>query len=533
MQKEAVVLAGDQQITSHPVGMASAYRGPAAYIALALVAPAFLLSVTAFRHLSLSPDSVNYFSAAASLRANGVLLTANGSPFVHWPPLLPVLMAGLSYLPLSLLQTALLINATCWSVASLIAGIWAAQATGSHRLGLAVGLSVACSSVLLSVDLMLLTEPLFAALSLLSLWLLSRYLQHFNVRWIFAASAACGAACLTRYAGLFLLSGEVLCVALLVPGQRRLRDTIIVIIVAFGPLLLWMLRNFEATGSFTGGKNDPGDQLMGPAALSMARFIATWYAPNRFSVAYPQFISLSLILLLGLSSVVALWACRRRMLVPLEISLVLLTVSAFAHLGGILLSVVGANACCTGGRFEAPFYPVITVAVTMAIFFLVQRFANRQSTFLNPALAALVIPCLAMLLSVSRDLKQASDFEKGAWGYGSTSWTMSPAIDYISSHLQGDTVFSNEPLGIYFRTGIRALQSPAKGAFTSAIKIDERPQFAQLIAHTPNAFLVWFSLPLTVSDQSYLFDIPELRKSVKLIPVAQLADADVYAVQPR
>ena len=48
-----------------------------------------------------TPDSASYLSAALSLAHEGRLLNYDGSVFVHWPPLFPMLLApgGPSTLP--------------------------------------------------------------------------------------------------------------------------------------------------------------------------------------------------------------------------------------------------------------------------------------------------------------------------------------------------------------------------------------------------------------------------------------------------
>src|SRR5688572_10399855 len=40
-----------------------------------------------------TPDSVEYLAAARSFRENSVLLGSDGTPFVYWPPLFPILLS--------------------------------------------------------------------------------------------------------------------------------------------------------------------------------------------------------------------------------------------------------------------------------------------------------------------------------------------------------------------------------------------------------------------------------------------------------
>ena len=88
-----------------------------------LPGPLFLIWVTTYHQLSLSPDSANYISAANSLR-EGALIAVDGSPYVYWPPMLPWVLALLSFAGISTIRAAAIINASSWFGAAFISGVW-------------------------------------------------------------------------------------------------------------------------------------------------------------------------------------------------------------------------------------------------------------------------------------------------------------------------------------------------------------------------------------------------------------------------
>lgn len=147
--------------TRHPV-----------FWALALL-PVFLaLYATQPLGLAISPDSVDYLSAARSLGLGRGFVGYTGEQMTSWPPLFPVLLALFQQLGLSPLVAARLLNAALWGATTLLAATWIVSVTRSVLLALLASLWIALSPMLLYYASMLWSEPLFVALIVAALYAL-------------------------------------------------------------------------------------------------------------------------------------------------------------------------------------------------------------------------------------------------------------------------------------------------------------------------------------------------------------------------
>ena len=71
----------------------------------------------------LSPDAVNYISAARSLMSgDGYMAPVIGIPYIHWPPLFPAILAFLGFLGLDPLDGASYFNSIVFGAIIFFSG---------------------------------------------------------------------------------------------------------------------------------------------------------------------------------------------------------------------------------------------------------------------------------------------------------------------------------------------------------------------------------------------------------------------------
>jgi hypothetical protein len=205
--------------------------------AVALGAASLMLSATRPHGLGVEPDSVSYLDAARNVaHGRGFVTTVDQpllaldregryTPLIHWPPLFPGLLASFERLGVSSLEADRWLNAVLFALTVALVGVIVARATGWYAGGLATGVLVALSPVMVEWHAWLASEPVFIFLTYLGLGLLAAHIT--SPRWLLLAAAgvAFGLAGLARYAAPPLVLAA--CVELLLvrrgTWQRRIQ----------------------------------------------------------------------------------------------------------------------------------------------------------------------------------------------------------------------------------------------------------------------------------------------------------------------
>ncbi|UCG41953.1 MAG: hypothetical protein JSU73_08675, partial [candidate division WOR-3 bacterium] len=215
----------------------------------------------------LSPDSAYYLSAAENLLSGSGLTTFEGRPLTTWPPLFPVLIAGLGSVGVSPAEAARVINAAAAGLAVLVFGLLADRLLRRPELRLLALVGI-ISVPLLSVALMAWTEAVFVLLCLLFVLLFARWLDTGKTL-VLAAAASCTALpALQRWAGLALIPAGILLVLTAAGPVSRLRRAglaLLFAVIGLGPPAAWMVRNLAVAGTLAGRRPFTSGSL--PAAL--------------------------------------------------------------------------------------------------------------------------------------------------------------------------------------------------------------------------------------------------------------------------
>jgi hypothetical protein len=199
-------------------------------------------------------DSVAYLWSADNL-INGYgigRLDGGGNfvPYIHWPPLYPIALAGISLMGFSGLEAARWFGAACIVLSTILIGLMAGRVTRNsawYALGILIILSN--SSYYFETYYYAMSEPLYIVMSLSALLLLDCYFTRIKKIYLILASLFIGLTLVTRYVGIALL---IACMLYLIVQSRAWRRKIMDILsmgfIALLPLGIWLIRNFRLTG---------------------------------------------------------------------------------------------------------------------------------------------------------------------------------------------------------------------------------------------------------------------------------------------
>jgi hypothetical protein len=413
----------------------------------------------------LTPDSASYIGGAGSLLAgNGFIMPradAGPAAITHFPPLYPALIAVASAASgVSPAAAARWLNALLFGANVFLVGLLArrAAATASWAGGLVLGLGgafLALTSVtLLRIHSMAWSEPAYIFFWLLGVMALVAYRR--TSRWpAFVAAAACGAAVgLTRYAGLPVVAASA--IVLLFFGRhalrRRLRDTMVYLVIALGPLALWLIRNFAVAGTAT-NRGVSWQPLDAAHMTEASRVLASWLLLPTAWLA-PAVVGAILVgvVVVGVGVVVADARASRA---PADAAgrdaagvALLLGLFAVIYVAFIAVSIMLFDRHVpVDGRILSPVF----VAGVIVLLHGAQLVGGSRVPLARYALAAVVCVLAARSL-LAGALFVRSSYESGL-GFNGAAWRESAVLRAIEQLPPAVAVYSNWPEAVLLRTG--------------------------------------------------------------------------------
>ena len=249
------------------------WAGPALLIMIALAGAAHLWLRTGEYGLGLTNDSLHYLAAAESIADGNGLKDATGGPFLLFPPLYPLVLAGISWLGVEPVAAARLVNIAAFGLMTLLVGLWLRRRVKYGVIAGAGALTVMAASPLVNTASYLWTETLFVLLVLLSLLQLEAFLKQPERKLPLAAAAICaGLAAVTRYMGVAAIITGVLLILVIakLPARVRLAYAAAYGAAASVPLSAYMARNYAVSGSWIESPNRDVAYTAGDALRDLA-----------------------------------------------------------------------------------------------------------------------------------------------------------------------------------------------------------------------------------------------------------------------
>lgn len=218
---------------------------------LALVGLVFILLTTAKYGAGVSSDAGRNLSTADSLLQGRGFVDFAGAPFVLWPPLYPLLMAGLSLLTKwSVFRSAWYLNVALYALNIWLCG-WLLYLIFKDKPVYAwVGaLMILLSRSTLRIYANVASEPLFVTFMLIFFFAAARYLRDNSLGALWLMFIMAGLATFQRYLGVVLFGVGGL-VVLYKENWRGVWRSILPVIISALPIDAWaLLHNIPISGA--------------------------------------------------------------------------------------------------------------------------------------------------------------------------------------------------------------------------------------------------------------------------------------------
>ena len=212
-----------------------------------------------------SPDSFGYLSAAVSLAEAGRVDTVTGEPLTQFPPGYPAVLRIVMLTGVSPLSAARLVGIVAAGLLVLVASVLARRTLDSPIARCAVIATAVVAPGLAQIHRMAWTEPLYSVVVLLvlvSLVDLEASGEPPTRTRLLGLAGLTSTAVLLRYAGVGLVPGIALALALL--GRRRrpwAREVVVYVVAACVVPAVWFARNLAVSGDIGGPPLPPVESL--------------------------------------------------------------------------------------------------------------------------------------------------------------------------------------------------------------------------------------------------------------------------------
>jgi hypothetical protein len=240
----------------------------------------FILIVTHKYGAGVSSDAARNLATAESLLQGKGFVDMTGAPFVLWPPLYPMLLAGLSWFTKwSAFQAGWILNVILYPLNLWLCG-WLFYLIFKEKWLYAVicTLALLFSRSTLRIYANVASEPLFITFMLIFFFAAAQYLKDDSRSMLWLLFISAGLATLQRYLGVILIGVGGL-VVLLKDGWRRLPRAILPALIAALPIAAWgVFHNLPLSGGLFGPRNFGTMLPLENINLSLTK-ILWWFMP--------------------------------------------------------------------------------------------------------------------------------------------------------------------------------------------------------------------------------------------------------------
>ena len=493
----------------------------AVLVLLSLAGVVLALLSTSRYGVGLSPDSVNYISAARTLSSGNGYLEYTGDPFVRWPPLFPTLLAVLALAGIEPLNGARFMNAFVFGLIVFTSGQLFLRSMKSKALAILCSLSILLSVPLLRVSTVAWTESLLALLAVLFVLYIPRFLSKRTLLSLLLVSILAALSCLQRYAGVVLVLTGCILISSSMPKTsllERVKYIVVFAIISVVPATIWLIRNYILTLTLTGGRSPSPYSLWQNMALTL-QVLTRWFVPREIPFSAGLMIVGSVVCAIAL----IIGSCRYRLKRQVNFDLRQVLPAVLIVLVYTLFLTVSSTIIYfdrISDRFLAPIYVFVMFLVFIEIdlgFSMVSQFLKkkRRGDLLVIGLCSLwlIYPLACVTRSVSAHIQE------GAGGYNRIVWRESPVMWWLRTHRVEGKIYSNAPAAIYILAGRSAQMSPRRSTDISLFK--------ESLASEGNNYLVW----CTNMHRQYLYDVEELASQVEIEEVATFPDGAIYLLK--
>ena len=502
--------------------------------ALAVLGAVLILARQVTYGVGLSADFVTYISTARSLLSGEGFVQIHGWPYLHWPPLYPLLLAAASLFAFDPYDVAGPLNAAVFGLTLFVAGRYLRRHVQNPFLVLWACLAIMLAIPLTRVASHAISEAPFILFVTLSLVRTSAFLDTGKRSDLIGAAAFASLAILTRYIGVALI---IAALPLLIfqrgaaPWEKAKRIGSYSLIAAL-PVALWLLWNVLVHGRY-GERRNPSPHTLLEVLDKYFSDLAGWvflYLPSgsvrAAAAALVGVVLLALAMSVGHAFV---RSCRKAGNGAGQ--------SPFSLFGGFALAYFVLFAALQalialeplGDRYLAPAYiPLLFAAVFALDKFLesLRRTAGDSEQIVGGGrTASLPVVALATTLSLWLAWQAALNVREIRWNNEGRGMGIAPVLidsetlRYIEEHLMADRIFSNATSAIYLGTGHADYHYLPLDLDLNTMRMD-----IEKINAAPGVYVV------LMDSNERPRHIAVLRKLLGLERAAELSDGSIYRV---
>jgi 4-amino-4-deoxy-L-arabinose transferase-like glycosyltransferase len=516
-------------------------------VAIIAVAGIVLMLLATNLGIGVFPDSVTYFDAARNLAEGRGLVVISGTrfglvPLTHYPPLYSLLLAPAAAFGVTLETAARWLNAILFGANILLVGV-AIKFCVRDSVWLPVTgafLTLTAPDVL-AIHSVAMTEPLYLLLTLGGLLLLAGYRENGRRVFLLGAAIAISLSCLTRYVGVVGVGTGIVALlffddlkregapALQRPEYlRKLIDVLIFTAIALGPIALWLIKSRLTAGS-TADRQLSFHPIKFRQIVPAFSAAAQWLLLGkvRTDVRFAAFI-IEVAVLLSLAAYMYVKRIPLPSKRPGESRLpLLLSIFSIFYVVFLVLTISFVeidNVLDT--RSLLPIHFLLLVIVPWLAGSIYQRVPKK---------VRVILVILLLMLSVSYTWRSSLWFtavRAEGQGYAGHAWRESPTIHRINSLPPGQLIYANGVDAIYYLTGRRALEIPAKiihGTAQPNARYEAELQRMTNDLRANNGVVVYFN---TLAERWFLPTENELKNGAPLIQSEVMPDGTLYKVSP-
>ncbi len=482
--------------------------GTALLLLVAILGVILILYMSRFG-LGTTGDSVRYLMGAQNILAGEGFgrSAADGTvrPITMFAPFFSTTISGWGLIG-SIFEGARYLQAFLFGASIFLVGHLIHRHTSSIWASLTGAVIILVSESVVRFHAWLMPEALYIFLMLLTIYLLTLYLESSRIYLLALMAIFAGLATLTRYVGISLIALAFVSIWLMsgISWKRRLRDIVMISVFSLGPVALWIARNFVVAGDIV---NRAFRYHPVPVELIRAyrAEISFWFVPEQLGLRHS--IRRILMLLLGLVPPAAYFVLERRNIFLkkdarrspfLSLPWVLL-IYAFLYVGTFVINLTFLDAFLdfdTVGRYLTPIY-VIGVIVFVIVF---HGLALRAQKWWAPRVVIAAIGLILVVLYAQNTLPIVRN-PIPYLGYTGLKIERIETVERLDSINRAAPIISNDPELVFVLSDRIAYMLPIR--YDANIG-EEREDFDQQIEATrrklnDGVMLVLFS-PINESE---------------------------------
>ncbi len=518
------------------------YRYWAYLFLLGLLGFFLTIYLTAKYGAGVSGDSVDYISTADNLLRGLGFRDYAGEPYLYWPPLYPLLLAGLSWLTNGdPLVVARFLNAACFGLIVFLSGLVFRRSFQQRSAWVYLGPMIVLTSLsLVSLAANITTDPLFIVLVLVYALLAGAYLQKSSRTTMLAISSVVAIAAVLRWHGVILVASA--CFLMLIADRKNVRaafrNAFLVGLIGSLPFVLWVVgRNYRLLGTFMGHRDTANIDVWHNLHDS-SRKIAHWFLPDQILRHLSPLIIFVLILaVLLIFNKRANWRdFARRLGSPYHLPWLIF--APVYYLFVIFTSVPYDHPAYFDDRYYAPLFVFallfIALMITDLVFKPLKGFFSSHHLGFEVGQILLIVFVSAWLIYPSYRLYKYTivSCDQGVAtynAYNTKAFHRSLLVRYLEQYPldPGKPVYSNNASAAYFFRRATTLHAPNSAKHRS--DLDYLKTHFRDWPSSEQAYLIWF-LP---HYWSHYYPPDELQGVADLVPLFSSSDGDLYVVHRR